>query len=93
MLEFFHRERNEELSPRNWSAAYARQLINIARGEEVHEGALLDALVRGSIRGAVLDVPERELTGRQPRPDRRAGAQGRLRGHESSSFVARPRVI
>lgn len=44
-------------------------LINVARGEEVNEDALIDALVRGDLRGAVLDVYEGELAGRPPRPE------------------------
>jgi len=31
-------------------------LINVARGRVLDEGALMDALQRGAIRGAVLDV-------------------------------------
>jgi glyoxylate/hydroxypyruvate reductase len=42
-------------------------LINIARGEEVNEDALIKALVRGDLRGAVLDVYDGELAGRPPR--------------------------
>lgn len=44
-------------------------LINIARGEEVNEDALIDALVGGDLRGAVLDVYDGELAGRRPRPE------------------------
>lgn len=44
-------------------------LINIARGEEVNEDALIEALVRGDLRGAVLDVYDGELAGRPPRPE------------------------
>jgi phosphoglycerate dehydrogenase-like enzyme len=44
-------------------------LINIARGEEVDEDALLRALEAGRIRGAVLDVYNGELRGRPPRPE------------------------
>jgi phosphoglycerate dehydrogenase-like enzyme len=44
-------------------------LVNIARGEEVEEGALLDALNEERIAGAVLDVQEGELEGRPPRPE------------------------
>jgi phosphoglycerate dehydrogenase-like enzyme len=44
-------------------------LINIARGEEVDEDALIDALVRGDLRGAVLDVYDGEQAGRPPRPE------------------------
>jgi phosphoglycerate dehydrogenase-like enzyme len=44
-------------------------LINVARGEEVDEDALVDAVTAGRIRGAVLDVYDGELAGRPPRPD------------------------
>ncbi|MGB6453695.1 MAG: NAD(P)-dependent oxidoreductase [Streptosporangiaceae bacterium] len=44
-------------------------LINIARGEEVNEDALIEALASGDLRGAVLDVYDGELTGRRPRPE------------------------
>jgi phosphoglycerate dehydrogenase-like enzyme len=44
-------------------------LINVARGEEVDEDALVDALVSGDLRGAVLDVYDGELAGQRPRPE------------------------
>ncbi|MBO0692220.1 MAG: hypothetical protein J2P58_04935 [Acidimicrobiaceae bacterium] len=44
-------------------------LINVARGEEVDEDALLDAVKAGRIGGAVLDVYDGELAGRPPRPE------------------------
>jgi phosphoglycerate dehydrogenase-like enzyme len=44
-------------------------LINVARGEEVDEDALVDAVAGGRIRGAVLDVYVGELAGRPPRPE------------------------
>ncbi|MCU1359375.1 MAG: hypothetical protein JWN99_664 [Ilumatobacteraceae bacterium] len=44
-------------------------LINVGRGEQVDEDALIDAIVTGSIRGAVLDVYDGELAGRPPRPE------------------------
>jgi phosphoglycerate dehydrogenase-like enzyme len=43
-------------------------LVNIARGEEVDEEALLEALDQELIGGAVLDVQAGELEGRPPRP-------------------------
>ncbi len=42
--------------------------VNIARGEEVDEDALVDALRRGHIRGALLDVHAGEPDGRPPHP-------------------------
>jgi len=42
-------------------------LINVARGEIVNEDALVEALIKGQLRGAVLDVYDGELAGRQPR--------------------------
>jgi phosphoglycerate dehydrogenase-like enzyme len=44
-------------------------LINIARGEEVDEDALIAAVTAGRIRGAVLDVYDGELAGRSPRAE------------------------
>ena len=44
-------------------------LINVARGEEVDEDALIEAVKAGRIRGAVLDVYDDELPGRPPRPE------------------------
>jgi phosphoglycerate dehydrogenase-like enzyme len=44
-------------------------LINIARGEEVDEDALIAAVTAGRIRGAVLDVYDGELGGRPPRAE------------------------
>jgi phosphoglycerate dehydrogenase-like enzyme len=44
-------------------------LINIARGEEVDEDALIAAVTAGRIRGAVLDVYDGELAGRPPQPE------------------------
>jgi len=43
-------------------------LVNIARGEEVDEEALVEAVETGSISGAVLDVQAGELEGRPPLP-------------------------
>jgi phosphoglycerate dehydrogenase-like enzyme len=42
-------------------------LINIARGEEVDEAALLDAVASGRLGGALLDVYAGELSGEPPR--------------------------
>ncbi|MBO0834232.1 MAG: D-2-hydroxyacid dehydrogenase [Actinobacteria bacterium] len=42
-------------------------LINVARGEEVNEDALVEALSSGHLRGAVLDVYDGELARQQPR--------------------------
>jgi phosphoglycerate dehydrogenase-like enzyme len=44
-------------------------LINVARGEEVDEDALIAALVNGDLRGAVLDVYDGELAGQPPRAE------------------------
>ncbi len=44
-------------------------LVNVARGEEIDENALVDAVTGGQIRGAVLDVYAGELVGRLPRPE------------------------
>jgi phosphoglycerate dehydrogenase-like enzyme len=44
-------------------------LINVARGEEVDEEALIEAVRAGRIGGAVLDVYDGELAGRPPRPE------------------------
>lgn len=44
-------------------------LINIARGEEVDESALLDAISSGHLGGALLDVFAGELSGEPPRPE------------------------
>jgi phosphoglycerate dehydrogenase-like enzyme len=44
-------------------------LVNIARGEEVDEAALIDAVNEERIAGAILDVQAGELEGRPPRPE------------------------
>jgi phosphoglycerate dehydrogenase-like enzyme len=44
-------------------------LINIARGEEIDEVALVKAVRSGHLRGALLDVYEGELAGGPPRQD------------------------
>jgi phosphoglycerate dehydrogenase-like enzyme len=60
-------------------------LINVARGEEVDEDALVDAVSTGRIRGAVLDVYDGELAGRPPRPELTALPQILLTPHISGS--------
>ena len=59
-------------------------LINVARGEEVDEDALIDAVSAGRIRGAVLDVYAGELAGRPPRPELVALPEILLTPHISS---------
>jgi phosphoglycerate dehydrogenase-like enzyme len=44
-------------------------LINIARGEEIDESALIAAVTSGHLGGALLDVYEGELAGVPPRPE------------------------
>jgi phosphoglycerate dehydrogenase-like enzyme len=44
-------------------------LINVARGEEIDEEALIAAISQGQLAGAVLDVYDGELAGRPPRPE------------------------
>src|SRR6185312_6083268 len=44
-------------------------IVNVARGEVVDEDALVAALRRSGIRGALLDVYEGELHGVPPRPE------------------------
>ena len=60
-------------------------LINVARGEEVDEDALVDAVTAGRIRGAVLDVYAGELAGRPPRPELAGLSQILLTPHISAS--------
>ena len=60
-------------------------LINVARGEEVDEDALIDAVTAGRIRGAVLDVYAGELAGRPPRPELAGLPQILLTPHISAS--------
>jgi phosphoglycerate dehydrogenase-like enzyme len=60
-------------------------LINVARGEEVDEDALVGAVIAGRIRGAVLDVYAGELAGRPPRPELVALPQILLTPHISGS--------
>ena len=63
-------------------------LINVARGEEVDEDALVDAVTAGRIRGAVLDVYDGELAGRPPRPELTGLPQILLTPHISASGEA-----
>ncbi len=58
-------------------------LINVARGEEVDEDALIEALVHGDLRGAVLDVYDGELAGRPARRELRELPQVLLTPHIS----------
>jgi len=58
-------------------------LVNVARGEEVDEDALVEAVTSGQIRGAVLDVYAGELAGRPPRPEFAALPQILLTPHVS----------
>lgn len=60
-------------------------LINVARGEEVDEDALVDAVATGRIGGAVLDVYDGELDGRPPRPELTALPQILLTPHISAN--------
>ena len=60
-------------------------LINVARGEEVDEDALVEAVTAGRIRGAVLDVYAGELAGRPPRPELTGLPQILLTPHISAS--------
>jgi phosphoglycerate dehydrogenase-like enzyme len=63
-------------------------LINVARGEEVDEDALVEAVTAGRIRGAVLDVYAGELAGRPPRPELVELPQILLTPHISGSGAA-----
>ena len=60
-------------------------LINVARGEEVDEDALVDAVTTGRIGGAVLDVYDGELAGRPPRPELTTLPQILLTPHVSAN--------
>jgi phosphoglycerate dehydrogenase-like enzyme len=60
-------------------------LVNVARGEEIDEDALVEAVTTGRIRGAVLDVYDGELAGQPPRPELTALPQILLTPHISVS--------
>jgi phosphoglycerate dehydrogenase-like enzyme len=60
-------------------------LINVARGEELDEDALVEAVTAGRIRGAVLDVYAGELAGQPPRPELAGLPQVLLTPHISGS--------
>ena len=69
-------------------------LVNIARGEEIDEEALIAAVSRGHIRGAVLDVYDGELAGRPPRAELVDLPQILLTPHISAggdTLIAEPR--
>jgi phosphoglycerate dehydrogenase-like enzyme len=60
-------------------------LINIARGEEIVEAAMIDAIRRGHLRGALLDVYDGESSGQAPHPDLLETPQIILTPHISTS--------
>jgi phosphoglycerate dehydrogenase-like enzyme len=60
-------------------------LVNVARGEEIDEDALVEAVISGRIRGAVLDVYTGELAGQPPRPELTGLPQILLTPHVSAS--------
>jgi phosphoglycerate dehydrogenase-like enzyme len=60
----------------------------VARGEEVDEDALIEAVTAGRIRGAVLDVYADELAGQPPRPELTRLPQILLTPHISASGEA-----
>jgi lactate dehydrogenase-like 2-hydroxyacid dehydrogenase len=64
-------------------------LINVARGEEVDEEALIAAITQGQLAGAVLDVYDGELAGRPPRYGRADAAALR---QQPPPFPRRPAV-
>jgi glyoxylate/hydroxypyruvate reductase len=66
-------------------------LVNIARGEEIDELALVEALQRGEIRGAVLDV-QRDEFHRDPIPELRALPQVLVTPHISGGGDTAPRT-
>ncbi len=71
-------------------------LINVSRGELVDEDDLVDALRSGQIRGAVMDVYQGELEGRQPRHELMELPQVFVTSHVSatgSNFVEAVREL
>lgn len=60
-------------------------LVNVARGEEIDEEAMLEALADGRLGGAVLDVYDGELAGRPPRAELLASPSIVLTPHISGS--------
>jgi phosphoglycerate dehydrogenase-like enzyme len=64
-------------------------LVNIARGEEIDEMALVDALTSGKIRGAVLDVHREEFQ-RDPIPELLALPQVLVTPHISGGGGTNP---
>jgi phosphoglycerate dehydrogenase-like enzyme len=65
-------------------------LINIARGEEIDEPALLDAVRSGHLRGALLDVYDGESAGSRPRPELLETPNIVLTPHVSGSGATAP---
>jgi phosphoglycerate dehydrogenase-like enzyme len=60
-------------------------LINVARGEEIVEAAMIDAIRSGRLRGALLDVYDGESSGQAPRPELLETPQIILTPHISAS--------
>jgi phosphoglycerate dehydrogenase-like enzyme len=65
-------------------------MINIARGEEIDEPALLDAVRSGHLRGALLDVYDGESAGRPPRRELLEAENIVLTPHVSGSGASAP---
>jgi phosphoglycerate dehydrogenase-like enzyme len=59
-------------------------LINVARGEEIVEAAMIDAIRSGRLRAALLDVYDGESAGQAPRPELREAPNVILTPHISS---------
>lgn len=60
-------------------------LINVARGEEIDEEAMVAAFRSGRLAGALLDVHDGELDGRPPRPELQESPRLLLTPHISAS--------